>query len=181
MNKTIVPSLWAGQLFHLLCLTILLLVTWFLWVDIGSLSPFIFWLTISVPIAHQIFVWLAWRMELKSKSVSNSIGLKFYLILFFVFLIGRLVSFLFLIWKDYGSLKLGIAPCIILSVTFFIPAIYTMYSVKKYFGFVRAAGADHFDPTYRTMPLVKKGMFKYSTNSMYAYGFYDVLGFGHCF
>lgn len=46
-----------------------------------------------------------------------------------------------------------------------------MYSVKRYFGMIRAAGADHFDPTYRTMPLVKEGMFRFTGNAMYIYAF----------
>ncbi len=41
-----------------------------------------------------------------------------------------------------------------------------------YFGFVRAAGADHFDPnTYRQMPLEKRGIFQYSDNAMYTFAF----------
>ena len=35
-----------------------------------------------------------------------------------------------------------------------------MYSVKKYFGFLRAAGADHFDAKYRDMPFEKRGIFE---------------------
>ena len=48
---------------------------------------------------------------------------------------------------------------------------YTMYSVKRYFGMARAAGADHFDPRYRDMPLVKEGIFRFTSNGMYLYGF----------
>ena len=44
-----------------------------------------------------------------------------------------------------------------------------MYSVKKYFGFLRAAGADHFDPKYRDMPFEKRGIFKWSKNAMYVF------------
>jgi protein-S-isoprenylcysteine O-methyltransferase Ste14 len=46
-----------------------------------------------------------------------------------------------------------------------------MYSVAKYFGMDRAYGIDHFDPSYRTKPFVKQGMFKYTNNAMYKFGF----------
>ena len=52
-----------------------------------------------------------------------------------------------------------------------LPAAYTFYSVAKYFGMLRASGADHFDPRYREMPLVKKGIFRFTSNGMYVYAF----------
>ena len=171
MDSNHPPNLWSGQLVHLSALALLLPLTGFLWVKIGSPFPFLFWLTIGVPILHQVFVWLTWRMELKSQAVSNSMGFKAYLVVFFVLLIGRPIAFLFLAWADRETLGLDIVPRIIISLAFLVPAIYTMYSVKKYFGFLRAAGADHFEEKYRSMPLVKKGMFKYSSNSMYVFGF----------
>ena len=52
-----------------------------------------------------------------------------------------------------------------------LPAFYTIWSVKKYFGFKRAIGGDHFREVYRQMPLVSSGAFKYNTNAMYSFGF----------
>ena len=46
-----------------------------------------------------------------------------------------------------------------------------MYSVSRYFGMMRAAGADHFDPRYRDLPLVKEGIFRFTNNGMYIYAF----------
>ena len=46
-----------------------------------------------------------------------------------------------------------------------------MYSVGHYFGIDRVYGIDHFDPSYRSKPLVKDGMFKYTDNAMYKFGF----------
>ena len=123
----------------------------------------------SIPLIHQTYVWICWRSELCWKSVSSSIGLKGYLIGFFTLIILRF-SAVVLCFVDYGSLyKPGILAWVI-SIILFIPGIYTMYSVKKYFGFVRAAGADHFDPKYRDMPFEKRGIFKWSSNSMYVFG-----------
>ena len=52
-----------------------------------------------------------------------------------------------------------------------IPAAYTLYSVVRYFGIARASGIDHFDKNYRNLPLVKKGVFRFTGNAMYSFGF----------
>ena len=35
----------------------------------------------------------------------------------------------------------------------------------------RASGADHFDVKYRSMPLVREGIFRFTDNAMYTYAF----------
>ncbi len=133
---------------------------------ISALSWFM--IAMTIPIIHQVYVWICWRSELCWKSVSNSIGLKGYLIIFFILIILRL-SAIVLCFVDYGSLyKPGLIAWTI-SIIVFIPGLYTMYSVKKYFGFARAAGADHFDSKYRDMPFEKRGIFKWSSNAMYVF------------
>jgi len=128
-----------------------------------------FMIAMSVPIIHQAYVWICWRSELCWKSISNTIGFKGYIIIFFILIILRL-SAIVVCFVDYGSLyKPGILAWVI-SIILFIPGAYTMYSVKKYFGFLRAAGADHFDPKYREMPFEKRGIFKWSPNAMYLFG-----------
>ena len=52
-----------------------------------------------------------------------------------------------------------------------MPALYAGYSVKRYFGMLRASGADHFDARYRAMPMVDQGIFRYTKNGMYLYAF----------
>jgi len=128
-----------------------------------------FMIAMSVPIIHQAYVWICWRSELCWQSISNTIGFKGYVIIFFILIISRL-SAIVLCFIDYGSLyKPGLLAWII-SIILFIPGAYTMYSVKKYFGFLRAAGADHFDLKYRDMPFEKRGIFKWSPNAMYIFG-----------
>ena len=103
-----------------------------------------FMIAMSIPLIHQTYVWICWRSELCWQTISNTIGFKGYLIIFFILIISRL-SAIVLCFVDYGSLyKPGLLTWI-LSIIFFIPGAYTMYSVKKYFGFLRAAGVDHFD------------------------------------
>ena len=127
-----------------------------------------FMIAMSTPLIHQAYVWICWRSELCWQSISNSIGFKGYVIIFFILIISRL-SAIVLCFVDYGSLYKPGWLAWILSIILFIPGVYTMYSVKKYFGFLRAAGADHFDPKYRDMPFENRGIFKWSSNAMYVF------------
>jgi hypothetical protein len=72
---------------------------------------------------------------------------------------------------DRGSLNLNVVPVTILTILLALPGIYAVYSVQRYFGMARAAGADHFDSRYRSMPFVKKGIFRFTSNGMYLYAF----------
>jgi len=136
-------------------------------IGIDALSWFM--IAMSMPLIHQAYVWICWRSELCWKSISNTIGFKGYVVIFFTFIISRL-SAIVLCFVDYGSLYTPGWFAWILSIILFIPGAYTMYSVKKYFGFLRAAGADHFDTKYRDMPFEKRGIFKWSPNAMYLFG-----------
>ena len=143
-------------------------------IGISALSWFM--IAMSIPLIHQAYVWICWRSELCWKSVSNTIGFKGYVVLFFILIISRL-SAIVLCFVDYGSLyKPGLLAWI-LSIILFIPGTYTMYSVKKYFGFLRAAGADHFDPKYRDMPFERRGIFKWTPNAMYTFAIVVFFGF----
>lgn len=59
----------------------------------------------------------------------------------------------------------------LLAVGLAIPAAYLLYSVKRYFGFKRAFGIDHFDANNRSMPFERRGIFRFTRNGMYVYGF----------
>ena len=135
-------------------------------IGISSLGWFM--IAMSIPLIHQAYVWICWRSELCWKSISKTIGFRGYVILFFVLIISRL-SAIVLCFVDYGSLYNPGWFAWILSIIVFIPGAYTMYSVKKYFGFLRAAGADHFDPKYRNIPFEKRGIFKWTPNAMYVF------------
>ena len=133
---------------------------------ISALSWFL--IAMSIPLIHQAYVWICWRSELCWKSISNTIGFKGYVIIFFILIISRL-SAIVLCFVDYGSLYKPGWLAWILGLILFIPGVYTMYSVKKYFGFLRAAGADHFDPKYKSLPFENRGIFKWTPNAMYVF------------
>ena len=136
-------------------------------IGINSLDWFM--IAMSIPLIHQVYVWISWRSELCWKSISNTIGFKGYVVIFFILGISRF-SAIVLCFVDYGSLYTPGWFAWILATLIFIPGAYTMYSVKKYFGFLRAAGADHFDTKYRDIPFEKRGIFKWTPNAMYVFG-----------
>ena len=143
-------------------------------IGVSALGWFI--IAMTVPLIHQVYVWICWRSELCWKSITNSIGFKGYVILFFILIISRL-SAIVLCFVDYGSLYKPNWFAWILAFIIFIPGIYTMYSVKRYFGFLRAAGADQFDPKYRDIPFEKRGVFKWTPNAMYVFAIGIPFGF----
>jgi hypothetical protein len=164
-------SLWHGQFLHLICLFTLLALSWLIWRYLGKQLTIAFWVAIAFPIAHQVFVWLSWRLELRSSLTNKIIGFQIYLVIFFLLFGGRFLSLFILAWLDHDSLGLGNQSRTIMTSVLLLLGIYAMYSVKRYFGMARAAGADHFDPSYRSIPLVKEGIFRFTSNAMYIYAF----------
>ena len=138
------------------------------------------WLIISVlsPIIHQIYVVICWRTELYYKGLSKAFGsidnaFLGYKIGFAVLILSRLISIIILAFSNKETLddvNSNIINATLLIIT--LPAIYLFYSVRKYFGIDRAFGLDHFVPDeIKKIPFVKKGIFKYTSNGMYIYGF----------
>ncbi len=166
-----IPSLWAGQRLHAICLVLLLALVWAIWTYLGKPFPLSFWTAISFPIVHQVFVWMAWRLELLSSTTSKAIGFGGYVAWFFLLFGGRFISLFVLAWMDRGSLHLQALPRIILTGILAGFGVYAMYSVMRFFGMARAAGADHFDPQYRNMPFIREGIFRFTSNGMYLYAF----------
>jgi len=133
---------------------------------------------ILVPIIHQCYVLVCWRYELHYQGLSRLFGkngFKFYKTGFSILAFSRPV--LIVLLAISSSMTLSINPTLssVLSGLLLIPAVYLFYSVKKYFGFDRAFGIDHFYPEeYRLKPFVDQGIFKYTRNGMYTFGFFLV-------
>ena len=62
-----------------------------------------FMIAMFMPLIHQSYVWICWRSELCWQSISNTIGFKRYVIIFFILGISRF-SAIVLCFIDYGSL-----------------------------------------------------------------------------
>lgn len=166
------PKIFYKQDLHFISLLILLAITAIFWLYLEKPSPQLFGLAVAFPIFHQIFVWLTWRIELRTAAVSKTIGFSLYFVLFSVLFAGRFISLFALAIQDRGSLPLPVPAQILLTTTLAAIGIYAMYSVLRYFGMKRAAGADHFDSKYRNLDLVKQGIFRFTNNGMYLFAFF---------
>lgn len=135
------------------------------------------WFMIAVfsPIVHQLYVLVFWRWELHKKGMTKAFGENAFRIFkagFSILIISRPISIFCLAIANRWTVDLNYPTAIVLSAILFLPGAYTMYSVFNFFGIDNAFGRDHFVPEdYRGKELVKRGMFKYLSNSMYATGF----------
>lgn len=133
------------------------------------------WLALLVPIAHQLYVLLAWRFELLHNSLTRTFGrwaFPLFKVGFGILILLRPVSICLLAFSNAHTLPVSSFLTYLLTVLILPPSIYLFYSVKKYFGINRAFGEDHFKPNeYKNDKLVKKGIFRYTNNGMYTYGF----------
>lgn len=136
-------------------------------------TPVWFDLNIAVVIIHQTYVWLSWRSELCYSFVSRllkSHAFLYHSIIFFTLLLLRLLLVCLVAISNVGTLYVNHTGLTIIAVLFMIPLMYLYYSVIRYFGFKRAAGIDHFDPSYGNSPLVTQGIFRFLRNPMYTVG-----------
>ncbi len=139
----------------------------------GYGTIFWFWLSITIGIIHQFFVWFFWRTELHLKLISKWFGKRAFLIwtiLFNILFVSRFLFVFILGYANRGTWDINPVLGYVLTFIILIPAIYTFYSVKKYFTLKRALGIDHFDASYRKFGLVCEGIFKYTPNAMYVFG-----------
>ncbi|PKM55833.1 MAG: hypothetical protein CVV00_02260 [Firmicutes bacterium HGW-Firmicutes-5] len=170
------------QLWHLIALLVLLPITWSFavpamegktWLGIKDSTCFL--LAVGVPIVHQIIVWIVFRLQLGWATLSKIFGdfdLFVWALVFLPFLFGRVIVLLGLARTSSRTLMLPDEVAIPLAIFLMVPALYTLWSVIRYFGLIRALGADHFRIAYRKMPFVKEGIFKLNSNAMYAFAFF---------
>lgn len=133
-----------------------------------------FYATILLAIVHQVVGWFVLRFQLVLSLFSRLFGkydMIIWGIIFFPLMFLRPVFTLGLGIADFGSLEHFRVIQIMVGLILLIPAIYTGWSIEKYFGVPRALGGDHFRQKYRDMPLVKEGAFKYNSNAMYTFAF----------
>lgn len=132
-----------------------------------------FWMAVAVPVLHQVYVWLIWRVELYQHRFTARFGLRksfqYYCVLFSLLFAGRLLFIIALAVSTRQTLLL--APWISYLLTALITplVLFLFYSVHKFFTFERAFGIDHFIKDFNK-PFVKKGIFRYTSNGMYFYG-----------
>lgn len=133
------------------------------------------WIAVAMPVLHQILVALLWRAELYHHKMTEWFGeyaFSVFKVIFTLFFVGRPISLILLGVSNAKTLNVNPVLAYTLAAILFIPFAYTMYSVANYFGINRAYGEDHFKPAlYKKKSFVKQGMFKYTDNAMYKFGF----------
>lgn len=133
-----------------------------------------FWWSIALPVIHQVWVVVCWRLELHHQTLSRTLGdngFRLYAAGFAFWSAGRFLTLIPLAMADRGTLDVDQSLLDVLAVGIAVPTIYLFYSVARYFGFRRALGIDHFDPSYRDAPFVRKGIYRFTRNGMYTFGF----------
>ncbi len=133
------------------------------------------WIVIAaaVPIAHQGYVWLAWRLELHHRLATRVLGraaLTVHVVVFMALFGSRPIAIYCLAVANTGTLPGSADVWRIVALVLVPPAAYLFFCVRRDFGFARPTGADHFDPRWRE-PLVRRGIFRWTPNAMYVFGF----------
>lgn len=176
--------IFKDQVWHLLFLLISLTgINYLTQVDMSYSEGELFGIQTSIwflfallsPILHQVYVLICWRVELYYKSISKTFGNYGFLLFkvgFAILILSRPVTICFLAFSNKNTLNIDSVYAYILAFVLFIPACYLFYSVKRYFGIDRAFGIDHFQPELmKNKPFIKGGIFKFTSNGMYIYGF----------
>jgi len=174
-------KIFEKQIYHLVSLTLLLL-------GIGLMSrmegfqlgQFLrletttwFVCALVIPILHQVYVLIVWRLELHYQWITRSLGEKGFGLYAVGFMLLFLSRFLILVGLAISNQNTLLAnPWIPRSFALILlpPLIYVLHSTLRYFGLKRALGVDHFDPSYRGESLAQRGIFKYLRNPMYSLG-----------
>ncbi len=137
--------------------------------------PTLFWviLSLAINVSHQVYVLICWRIQLKSEWITRKfgkMGYNLYIIGFFILFFARIISIVLVGISNQNTLDFSIKILRIIAIILSIPMFYLFYSVLRYFGIQRAAGADHFDPSYNSKLLESRGMYRYFKNGMYIFG-----------
>lgn len=131
-------------------------------------------LAVAVPVLHQLYVAFVWRTELHlglwSRWFSDR-AFRLYKVGFTVLILARPLTLLALAVANRASLPLPAAVAWPIGAVCLVPPLYLGYSIRRFFTVDRAYGIDHFDASYREAPLVRQGIFRWSPNAMYVFGF----------
>lgn len=132
------------------------------------------WIALGFAVLHQVYVWFCWRIELHGRLLTRLLGDRAFPVYAFGFaLIGflRTAAVLLLAMANRNTIPASLISLRVLAFLLLLPSLYLFYSVARFFTFRRALGIDHFDESCRTAPFVREGIFRFTPNGMYVYGF----------
>ena len=132
------------------------------------------WIAVVVAVLHQAYVAFAWRSELHlglwTRWFGNAAFAR-YKAGFTVLFLARPLSVLAVAVANRATLPIPAPVAWVLGGACLLPPVYLGVSIRRYFTLDRAYGADHFDPAYRGRPLVRLGIFRWTPDAMYVFGF----------
>lgn len=173
--------LFRGQLLHALAAIVFASVAWALatpsfgggmWLGVADAGWF--WAAVGLGVVHQLYGWLVFRGQLGWGIFTRWFGqndLTVHAILFISMLVARPLVILGAGLADPTTLALPRWVELTFGFVLLVPAVYTGWSVARYFGLKRALGGDHFRRVFREMPLVEDGAFRWTPNAMYTFAF----------
>ena len=181
-DKSRTALIFERQGIHLLCLIVLL--PGCVWasrlngVQDGALwgyeSLTWYWFAIAIAVVHQVYVWFCWRTELHGGLLSTVLGSNAFAVYAFGFAVialTRVFTVFAVAIANQGSLPGNDVILNVTAMVLLIPTVYVFYSVHRYFTFRRAVGIDHFDPAMANTTFVRQGIFRFTDNAMYTFGF----------
>ncbi len=134
---------------------------------------------IVLALVHQIVVAAVFRLQLHINLMTRLFGdrdMSVWAAIFLPLLAARALSVILTGWADTVPLTESRSIEIILGLTLLAPAIWGMHSTLVHFTLRRALGGDHFRDDIAAMPMVNKGVFKYTRNGMYGVVFLGLWG-----
>lgn len=132
------------------------------------------WICVASAVLHQAYVWFVWRTQLHAGLITRLFGdrgFRSYGAGFAVLMFARFASVFLLAVSNSGTISMDSSVLRIIALMLTVPVLYTFYSVARYFSFSRALGKDHFSDQFARMPLERRGIFRYTRNGMYTFGF----------
>jgi len=133
-----------------------------------------FYFALGSTLAHQFYVWFCWRTQLHMGLLTRHLGsaaFSLYAAGFAFLIILRPVLISILAVSNRDTVPANPEVMVAASIIMTAAVIYLLYSIIRYFSFRRALGIDHFDESFRVMPLVREGIFRFTSNGMYVVGF----------
>lgn len=130
-------------------------------------------------IIHQFIVAFVFRTQLHLGLLTRLFGdhdMRVWALIFMPLLIARPLTVILTGWADVIPLTGHRWAEIALGCALLIPAIWGMHSTLTHFTLPRALGGDHFREAFAAMPLVDKGIFRYTRNGMYGVVFLGLWG-----
>jgi protein-S-isoprenylcysteine O-methyltransferase Ste14 len=136
-------------------------------------------LSIALALIHQFIVAFVFRLQLHKNLMTRLFGehdMQIWRVIFLPLLAARPITLILIGWADATPITDMRIGELVLGAALLAPAIWGMHSTLVHFTLPRALGGDHFRDEFLAMPMVTKGVFKYTDNGMYGVVFLGLWG-----